>query len=171
MQTERLHLQLLLYIFNLESEYFMWKIKTMSELTSAEFYQILKLRIDTFVVAQQRIYHELDDKDPQAYHVFYQTKESNPVDAYARVFIEDDHITFGRVVTSPATRGSGLGAKLVRQILQLCNQQWADKKIEIEAQQQVVGFYEKFNFIPEGEPFIFESTPHITMIRPNNTTD
>ncbi|CAH1855924.1 GNAT family N-acetyltransferase [Convivina praedatoris] len=149
----------------------MWKIKKMAELTAEEFYQILKLRIDTFVVAQQRIYHELDDNDPQASHVFYQAEDVNQVNAYARVFIEDDHITFGRVVTSPATRGSGLGAKLVKQILQLCSQQWPGKTIEIEAQEQVVGFYEKFNFISEGEPFIFESTPHVTMIWQNKIND
>ena len=36
--------------------------------------------------------------------------------------------------------------------------------IEIEAQEQVVGLYEKFGFVNQGEPFIFESTPHIKMI-------
>ena len=36
--------------------------------------------------------------------------------------------------------------------------------IEIEAQEQVVGLYEKFGFVTQGEPFIFESTPHIKMI-------
>ena len=36
--------------------------------------------------------------------------------------------------------------------------------IEIEAQEQVVGLYEKFGFVSQGEPFIFESTPHIKMI-------
>ncbi|GAO99615.1 acetyltransferase [Fructobacillus ficulneus] len=48
----------------------MWKIKKMTELDATEFYQCLKLRIDTFVVEQKRIYHELDAFDPEAFHVF-----------------------------------------------------------------------------------------------------
>ena len=36
--------------------------------------------------------------------------------------------------------------------------------IEIEAQEQVVGLYEKFGFVTQGAPFIFESRPHIKMI-------
>ncbi|KJQ64822.1 hypothetical protein D8811_01940 [Streptococcus gordonii] len=48
----------------------MWFRKKLTELNPIEFYQILKLRIDTFVVEQERIYHELDDKDLEAVHVF-----------------------------------------------------------------------------------------------------
>lgn len=39
--------------------------------------------------------------------------------------------------------------------------------IEIEAQEQVVGLYEKLGFVSQGESFIFESTPHIKMIYKN----
>ena len=41
----------------------MWYKKYFPELDTLEFYKILKLRIDTFVVEQKRIYHELDEKD------------------------------------------------------------------------------------------------------------
>ena len=41
----------------------MWYKKYLPELDTLEFYKILKLRIDTFVVEQERIYHELDEKD------------------------------------------------------------------------------------------------------------
>ena len=40
----------------------MWHKKYLQELDILEFYKILKLRIDTFVVEQERIYHELDEK-------------------------------------------------------------------------------------------------------------
>ena len=141
----------------------MWWKKNLSELDVIEFYQILKLRIDTFVVEQERIYHELDAKDLEAVHVFH-TNEGREIDAYARVFVECEHLVFGRVVTAQSARGQGLGGKLIREILQLCAEKWAGKEIKIEAQEQVVELYEKYGFEAVGQPFLFESTPHLTMV-------
>ncbi|CAK1223723.1 GNAT family N-acetyltransferase [Fructobacillus cardui] len=143
----------------------MWQKKTMNNLTADEFYQTLKLRIDTFVVEQNRIYHELDENDLKAIHVFYQESEKHPVLSYARVFENGNHITFGRVVTASVARGTGLGNQLMTQILAVCQENWPDQMIEIESQKQVVGFYEKFGFTAIGQPFIFEETPHVTMRR------
>ena len=86
------------------------------------------------------------------------------MDAYARVFEEGEKVVFGRLVTAPSARGKGLGNRLVEEILLLCEKKWPRKMIEIEAQEQVVGLYEKFGFVTQGAPFIFESTPHIKMI-------
>ena len=80
------------------------------------------------------------------------------LDVYKR-----QHLVFGRVVTAQSARGQGLGGKLIREILQLCAEKWAGKEIKIEAQEQVVELYEKYGFEAVGQPFIFESTPHLTM--------
>ena len=141
----------------------MWFRKKLTELNPIEFYQILKLRIDTFVVEQERIYHELDAKDLEAVHVFHTNKDGE-IEAYARVFEEGEHLVFGRVVTAKSSRGQGLGGKLIREILQLCSEKWAGKEIKIEAQEQVVELYEKYGFEAVGQPFLFESTPHLTMV-------
>ncbi len=141
----------------------MWHKKYLQELDTLEFYKILKLRIDTFVVEQERIYHELDEKDLKAVHIFHVNKQEK-IDAHARVFVEDGKVVFGRLVTAPSARGKGLGNRLVEEILLLCEKKWPRKMIEIEAQEQVVGLYEKFGFVTQGAPFIFESTPHIKMI-------
>lgn len=141
----------------------MWYKKYLSELDTLEFYKILKLRIDIFVCEQERIYHELDEKDLTAMHLFH-VNEQEEVDAYARVFVEDRKVVFGRLVTATSARGKGLGNRLVEEILIFCEKEWPRKIIEIEAQEQVVGLYEKFGFVSQGEPFIFESTPHIKMI-------
>ena len=141
----------------------MWSRKKLTELNPIEFYQILKLRIDTFVVEQERIYHELDEKDLEAVHVYHANKQGE-IDAYARVFEEGEQLVFGRVVTAQSARGQSLGGQLIREILQLCAKKWPGKEIEIEAQEQVAALYEKYGFKAVGQPFIFESTPHITMI-------
>ena len=45
-------------------------IKTFSELTNNELYEILQLRSEVFVVEQNCIYQDLDGKDQKALHVF-----------------------------------------------------------------------------------------------------
>lgn len=140
----------------------MWKIKSLSQMTSNEFYQCLKLRIDTFVVEQSRIYPELDDDDLHALHV-YHLNDQNQVYAYARVFLVDDHIVFGRVVVAKSARHTGLATALMHHIIEACRQ-LGSKPIVILAQEQVVGYYKHFGFKTSGEPFIHESTPHVKMI-------
>lgn len=135
----------------------------MNELSIQEFYEIIKLRIDTFVVAQERLYHELDDIDKSAYHIFYKSETTNEIYAYARVFQGGKYVSFGRVVTSSKVRGKGYGLKLTDQIMNLCKKEFPNQLIEIDSQKQVVGFYEKFGFKKEGEPFIFNKTLHVKM--------
>ena len=122
----------------------------------------LKLCIDTFVVEQSRIYPELDDDDLHALHV-YHLNDQNQVDAYARVFLVDDHIVFGRVVVAKSARHTGLATALMHHIIEACRQ-LGSKPLVILAQEQVVGYYKHFGFKTSGEPFIHESTPHVKMI-------
>lgn len=139
----------------------MWKVKLLEELSSRELLGVLRLRIDTFVVEQTRIYHEVDDYDEVAYHIFYQTEHG--VEAYARVFQLDDHVTFGRVVIKESLRGTGQGKALMNHILATCHNHFPNQPIIIESQERVVPFYEKFGFETIGAAFIFEGTPHVEM--------
>ncbi|MHC5246833.1 GNAT family N-acetyltransferase [Enterococcus sp. LJL90] len=141
----------------------MWKIKKLADLSSTEFFEIMKLRIDTFVVAQERIYHEADMYDKSAYHIFYQAPDEGEVAAYARVFLKPDYLTFGRFVVSENHRGQGLANRLIEQILLLQKQKWPELLIEMEAQIQVAPFYLRHGFEKIGTQFIFEGTPHIEM--------
>ncbi|NVY95793.1 GNAT family N-acetyltransferase [Lactobacillus sp. DCY120] len=142
----------------------MWQIQTFSELDQIDLYQILALRTATFVVDQKRIYQEVDGQDLKAIHVFNRSP-ARQIAAYARVFLSDQgtKVTFGRVVTAPEFRGQGLGAKLMELVLTTIAQRFPGIPIEIEAQIQVVPFYEKYNFTKIGEPFIFQQTPHVRM--------
>ena len=78
--------------------------------------------------------------------------------------MEGEHLVFGRVVTAKSSRGKGLGGQLIREILSFCAEKWPGKEIKIEAQEQVVELYEKYGFEAVGQPFLFESTPHLTMV-------
>ena len=141
----------------------MWDQKEFKELELKEFYEIVQLRLETFVVEQTRIYNDLDDVDYQSIHLFHQNREGR-VDAYARIFETGPTIHFGRVAVAKGSRGQGLGKAMVEQILDLCEQRFPGRTIEIEAQEQVVGLYEKLGFQTVSEPFILASTPHVKMI-------
>lgn len=141
----------------------MWYQKEFKELELKEFYEIVQLRLETFVVEQIRIYNDLDDVDYRSIHLFHQNREGR-VDAYARIFETGATIHFGRVAVAKGSRGQGLGKVMVEQILDLCEQRFPGRTIEIEAQEQVVGLYEKLGFQTVSEPFVLASTPHVKMI-------
>ena len=56
--------------------------KTFDELTTAELYEIYKLRISVFVVEQNCPYQEIDDADKAAIHLWLQ--DETGIQAYAR---------------------------------------------------------------------------------------
>ncbi|MBC8743751.1 GNAT family N-acetyltransferase [Lactobacillus sp. Marseille-P7033] len=141
----------------------MWEIKRFNELTVTDLYQLLALRAQIFVVDQQRIYQDPDGRDQNAIHIFNRDEKGDVV-AYARVFLKDNLVSFGRVATSAKVRGQGLGGQLLDKIMQTIQQKFPGKPIKIEAQVQVEDFYKRVGFVSEGEPFIYKSTPHIKMV-------
>ena len=141
----------------------MWYRKEFKELELKEFYEIVQLRLETFVVEQTRIYNDLDAIDLRAIHLFHQDAKGR-VDTYARIFETGGRVHFGRVAVAKDSRGQGPGRAMVEQILDLCEQSFPGRAIEIEAQEQVVGLYEKLGFQRVSEPFILASTPHVKMI-------
>ena len=80
--------------------------KFFDELTTLELYEILKARAEIFVVEQNCIYQDLDDKDYNSLHVFYEV--DGKVTAYLRAFIKEEGVVqIGRVLT--VEHGTGLG--------------------------------------------------------------
>ncbi|WP_100113613.1 GNAT family N-acetyltransferase [Snodgrassella alvi] len=140
----------------------MWCIRKFNELSSHDFYSIARLRIDTFMVEQQRIYHELDDWDLQARHVYYQRDEQ--ILAYARMFLAGTYFTFSRFVTHPSVRGTGLGDQLIKLIVHYAQKNCAEYPIKIEANRQVLKFYQRHGFQIQGAPYISDGIPYVHML-------
>lgn len=59
-------------LFNKEEV--MWYQKEFKELELKEFYEIVQLRLETFVVEQTRIYNDLDDVDYRSIHPSFSSK-------------------------------------------------------------------------------------------------
>ncbi|MDO4912619.1 MAG: GNAT family N-acetyltransferase [Lactobacillus sp.] len=142
----------------------MWFIKKLADMSSEEFFYCAQLRGKVFVQEQNRPINDLDDTDLTCLHVFHKNDEGK-VDAYGRAFKSGDHLSFGRVVIAKSLRGQGMGNELMKHLLSACLQIDPNLDIKIEAQEQVVGFYQKFGFIASSKPYIHANTPHVDMIK------
>lgn len=140
-----------------------WTINTLDGLSTENLYKVAYERIRTFVVAQQRVYQEIDEVDAVAHHVM--GFQGSRLVAYARVFVEQGAVTFGRVLTIPEVRGQGVGRQLIAQIEAEIQRDYAGLPISIEAQSDKRGFYEKFGYQATGDIFEFNGTPHIRMTK------
>ena len=138
-------------------------MKRFEELSIEELYDILKIRVEVFVVEQQCIYQELDEKDKQSYHVFY--KENGKIQAYLRVIdkgVSFDEVSIGRVIS--VKRRCGIGSKLLAQGIKVAKERMNATSIRIEAQTYARKLYEKQGFIQVSEEFLEDGIPHIEML-------
>tara|TARA_Y100001956_G_scaffold76069_1_gene84831 strand:+ start:1337 stop:1789 length:453 start_codon:yes stop_codon:yes gene_type:complete len=143
-----------------------WQRLPFNELTTTQLYQLLKLRIDVFVVEQTCPYPELDDKDHQAgvHHLLGYLNDD--LVACARLLpagISYPSVSIGRVATSMKHRGNGLGHALIQQAISSCEDLWPGKSIEIGAQEHLADFYQKHGFERTSEMYLEDDIPHIDM--------
>lgn len=136
--------------------------KTFEELSTMELFQIIRARLEVFVVEQNCIYLDLDERDLHSLHVF--ASEDGQITAYLRLIPENTPgvIRMGRVLT--LRRGIGLGAAIVEEGIRLAKERCCAHTIDIEAQVQAMGFYEKLGFQVCSEPFLDDGIPHVQMI-------
>jgi ElaA protein len=152
-----------------------WQAKAFSELSLNQLYDVLKLRIDIFVVEQTCFYPDLDsdkdqlDRHPQTIHLIgYQGEQ---VVAYLRILPKGqsypNNISIGRVVIATNARGSGLGHELMTEALSLCHQKFPFEEIKISAQQHLSSYYQQHGFAQVSPMYLEDGIPHIAMLRSN----
>jgi ElaA protein len=132
------------------------------ELTAERLYALLKLRVDVFVVEQESPYSDLDGRDllPDTVHLW--SPATGEPQVYLRLLREPDGgWRIGRVCTTPAARGKGLGA----QVMAAAMARVGDADVVLDAQTYAQEFYARFGFVAEGSPFDEDGIEHITMRR------
>lgn len=137
-------------------------IKTFTELNTKEVYEILKARSAVFMIGQNIHYLDMDDVDYDCIHIF-DTDDKGKVIAYLRMYrsdIDDEHLNFGRVLTTD--RGKGIGRMLIDTAAEYAKAK-GYKYVSCDAQIQSEGFYLKCGFIETSEEFIEAGIPHIKM--------
>jgi len=135
--------------------------KKFSELTGAQVYEILKSRSEIFMLEQGIRCIDMDDKDYESFHFFYE--QDKRVCAYMRAFYVDEEKTcvkIGRVLSLQHKKG--LGSALTRDTLSYLKGIGV-KKAVVSAQIGAVGFYEKMGFEKVSDEYMEENIPHILM--------
>jgi ElaA protein len=136
------------------------RVATFAELTPLQLYQILKLRSDVFVVEQDCVYPDIDDRDlePGAQHLWIE--QDGDTVAYLRVLTEtpDGASRIGRVVTAAHARGEGHASDLVRRALALTL-----GPVVLAAQSYLVDWYTSLGFQVDGPEFLDDGIPHTPM--------
>ena len=133
--------------------------KTFSELSAKETYEILKARMEVFLLEQHIVCLDIDGVDYEALHVFLE--ENGRVQGYLRAFRYEDAVKIGRVLTRE--HGKGLGRKLMERAMPKIKEHFGCDKIILHSQKQAEGFYQKFGFETVSDEYLEEGVVHITM--------
>jgi ElaA protein len=141
-----------------------FQTKPFSELSALELYQILRLRSEVFVVEQNCVYQDIDNKDQKAMHVlgFY----NNELVAYCRLFDAGDYFenaSIGRVIVAQQFRDKKWGNNLMETAIDAVKQNYKQTKITISAQFYLQKFYESHGFVQTSEVYLEDDIQHIEM--------
>ncbi|MFY1620146.1 GNAT family N-acetyltransferase [Micromonospora sp. WMMD736] len=133
-----------------------------ADLDARTFHDLLKLRVDVFVVEQNCPYPELDGRDvePGTRHVWL--TDGDALLAYLRILADPDGLArIGRVVVAPAARRGGHAGRLMAAALDLIG----DRPSVLEAQSHLVAFYARYGFTVSGPEYVEDGIPHTPMRR------
>lgn len=142
-----------------------WIFKKFDDLTTAELYSIMQLRNEVFVVEQNCVYQDADDKDRQSWHLT--GWDADILVAYTRIIppgISYDIASIGRVVTAPQYRKTGAGRKVMELSISKTFNQFNCVQIKIGAQVYLTKFYQSLGFVESSNEYLEDGIPHIEMI-------
>src|SRR5438105_945153 len=98
-----------------------YKVKSFLELTPGELYAFLRLRNEVFVVEQNCVFQDADNKDIYCHHLMLYN--NHQLIAYARLVppgISYREMSVGRVVTAKEARNKGAGKYLMQLAVDYC---------------------------------------------------
>ncbi|ROS52778.1 GNAT family N-acetyltransferase [Frigoribacterium sp. PhB24] len=123
-------------------------------------YEILRLRVDVFVVEQDCPYPELDGRDLEpTTRLLWFADDDGRVAATLRVLHDGDDRRIGRVATAAVARGHGLAGDLMRAAVAGCE----GRLTRLDAQAHLTDWYARFGFEVDGEEFLEDGIPHRPM--------
>lgn len=150
-----------------ENDTIQWVIKKFDDLSPASLYAILQLRNEVFVVEQNCVFQDADNKDQSSFHLA--GWKGRQLVAYARIVppgISYPEPSIGRIITSPQFRGAGAGKALLEKSIAATEELFGKTAIRIGAQSYLQKFYSGFGFIAEGDMYPEDGIDHIIMVRP-----
>lgn len=171
-----------------------WRFAPFADLSAREVHDLYQARAACFVVEQDCVFQDLDGVDPECWHLLgYMGTEipgsdpnvvnqrglrsdlahesgSDPrLVAYCRFIpagMKFAEPSIGRVLTTTAVRGTGLGRELMREALLRAQALWPGQPIRIGAQSRLERFYVELGFVTASAPYDEDGIEHIEMLRP-----
>lgn len=143
-------------------------LNRIESIPSLLLYKMLQLRSDVFVIEQNCIYRDMDEKDFLSYHLLGIIGDE--VVACCRLVepgVSYPEPSIGRVCSMKSKRMEGVGLDLMKEAMIACSRLWPNQPIVISAQSYLEKFYLKFGFETISKPYLEDDIPHIKMISKN----
>ncbi len=140
------------------------QFKSFNELSNEEIYELFKIRSEVFVVEQNCIYNDFDNKDLEAIHLL--VKEDKKIIAYLRILKKDVSFpdpSIGRVLVIKEKRGNGIARLILNKGIEFVFSQFSENAITISAQKYLKNFYCSLGFVPISGVYLEDGIPHLDM--------
>jgi ElaA protein len=147
-----------------------WRFAPFAELTPREVHDLYQARAAAFIVEQNCVFQDVDGVDPACWHLLGYSPTvlgEGQLVAYCRLLpagAKYAEPSIGRVVTTQAVRGTGMGRELMREALRRAQTLWPQAAIRIGAQRHLERFYNDFGFIAASQPYDEDGILHIEML-------
>jgi ElaA protein len=139
--------------------------KPFYSLSPEELYKILRLRSEVFVVEQNCVFLDMDNKDQHCDHVMIFTEDLVAVSRLVPRGVSYEEMSIGRIVNHPSVRGTGIGKILINESLRLLYERYGAGPVRIGAQYYLKIFYESFGFRQCSDIYDEDGIDHILMLK------
>jgi putative N-acetyltransferase (TIGR04045 family) len=128
---------------------------------SSEVDEALELRRRVFCDEQGvTLEADQDGRDPEAVHIV--AVDAGQLVGTCRLVFDDGIARLGRMAVEPNLRGRGIGAHILEEAEREARAAGA-RRIRLHAQTDAQSLYERGGFQAQGEEFVEEGIPHVTM--------
>jgi len=145
-----------------------WRFAPFESLSVRELQYIYMARQAVFSVEQQCAFMDADGLDERAHHLAaWSSSQPEPL-AYARLlepgakYVEP---SIGRVMTTAAGRGRGLGRETMVRAIAHAAELWPGAAVRISAQSRLEAFYVSLGFVVAGPRYLEDGIDHTEMVR------
>ena len=148
-----------------------WRCERLAAMSPLDLQRIHIARQQVFVVEQACAFQDADAADERAWHLsaWAGARDADgELLAYARIVdpgVKYLEPSIGRVLTTAAARGTGLGRLLLARAIAQAEALFPGQGLRISAQHRLERFYAEAGFITVGAPYLEDDLPHIEMWR------
>lgn len=145
-----------------------WQLSAFAEFNPEQLHKIYQARCAVFIVEQNCPYQDIDGKDPQCHHLVA-WDNNDEIAAYLRIVpvgVSYPEPSLGRVLSTRAWRGSGVGKELIANGIKALRGLYPAAPVRIGAQAYLEKFYASFGFQTVSDIYLEDDIPHILMLLP-----